>query len=302
MGGVLGQAREAVNRNAWALLTIGTALWGGNVAAGRLAVDQVSPMSMVTLRWALASALLWLFARAEARAAWPRLAPRWRRIVWMGALGFTGFNALFYVGARYTSGVNIAIIQGVTPIFVMAGAAAIFGQRFRALHWIGLALTILGACVIAARGDPAELAALQINYGDVLMFVACILFAGYSLGLRDRPDVAPIAFFAAMAMVACLTSLPLLAIEIAMGHFFRPSLLGVALVVYVGVGPSFLAQIFYIRGVTLIGPARAGVYYNLVPIWGALFSVALLGEPFRAFHAVALALVLGGIWLAERAR
>lgn len=302
MGGVLGQAREAVNRNAWAVLTIGTVMWGGNVAAGRLAVDQVSPMSMVTLRWAVASALLWLFARAEVRAAWPKLAPRWRRIVWMGALGFTGFNALFYVGARYTSGVNIAIIQGVTPIFVMAGAAAIFGQRFRALNWIGLALTILGACVIAARGDPAELAALQVNIGDLMMFIACILFAGYSLGLRDRPDVAPIAFFACMAMVACLTSLPLLAIEIAMGHFFLPSLLGVALVVYVGVGPSFLAQIFYIRGVTLIGPARAGVYYNLVPIWGALFSVALLGEPFRAFHAVALALVLGGIWLAERAR
>jgi drug/metabolite transporter (DMT)-like permease len=144
---------EAVNRRAPLLLTLGTLMWAGNVVAGRLAVDEISPMSMVTLRWAVASALLWAFARHEVRAAWPALAPRWRRIVWMGALGFTGFNALFYVGARYTSGVNIAIIQGVTPVFVLAGAAAIFREQVRGLQWLGLAITIAGAMVIAARGD-----------------------------------------------------------------------------------------------------------------------------------------------------
>lgn len=302
MGGVFGQAAETVNRSAALLLTIGTAMWGGNVVAGRLAVDEISPMSMVTLRWAIASALLWVFARAEVRAAWPKLAPRWRRIVWMGALGFTGFNALFYVGARYTSGVNIAIIQGVTPIFVLAGAAAIFRQRIGALQWVGLGLTIVGALVIAARGDPMALAGLKLNLGDAMLFAACVLFAAYSLGLRDRPDVPPLAFFALMAMVACLTSLPLLAIEMAQGWFFWPSWKGVALLLYVAVLPSFLAQIFYIRGVALIGPARAGVFYNLVPLWGAMLSVALLGEPFAPFHAAALALVLGGIWIAERRR
>jgi drug/metabolite transporter (DMT)-like permease len=293
---------EAVNRRAPLLLTIGSLMWAGNVVAGRLAVDEISPMSMVTLRWAVASALLWAFARHEVRAAWPALAPRWRRIVWMGALGFTGFNALFYVGARYTSGVNIAIIQGVTPIFVLAGAAAIFREHIRWLQWLGLAMTIAGAAVIAARGDPAALAGLSVNAGDALMFLACILFAAYSLGLRDRPAVPPVAFFACMAMVACLTSLPLLAIEMARGWFFWPSWKGVALMLYVAVLPSFVAQLFYIRGVTLIGPARAGAYYNLVPVWGALLSVALLGERFAPFHAAALALVLGGIWIAERRR
>lgn len=302
MSGVFGQARDAVNRNATALLFLGTLMWGGNVVAGRLAVDEISPMAMVTLRWAIASALLWTFARDEVRAAWPKLAPRWRRIVWMGALGFTGFNALFYVGARYTSGVNIAIIQGVTPIFVLAGAAVIFRQRIGALQWLGLGLTILGAVVIATRGDLSAIAGLAVNLGDAMLFLACILFAAYSLGLRDRPDVPPIAFFACMAMVACLTSLPLLALEIARGWFFWPSWKGVALLLYVAVLPSFVAQIFYIRGVTLIGPARAGAYYNLVPVWGALLSVAILGEPFRLFHAAALGLVLGGIWLAERRR
>jgi drug/metabolite transporter (DMT)-like permease len=56
------------------------------------------------------------------------------------------------------------------------------------------------------------------------------------------------------------------------------------------------------RGVELIGPARAGLFVNLVPVFGSLLAVVLLGEPFAPYHALGLALVLGGIWLAERKR
>src|SRR3954463_11050195 len=77
---------------------------------------------------------------------------------------------------------------------------------------------------------------------------------------------------------------------------------GVLILLYVALVPSLLSQMFYMRGVELIGPGRAGLFVNLVPIFGALLAVLLLGEPFRAYHALALALVLGGIWLAERGR
>ena len=121
-----------------------------------------------------------------------------------------------------------------------------------------------------------------------------------TLGLRLRPPVSGLAFFAAMAGAAVLTSLPLLAWEAATGALRWPTAKGWAVLAYVSLGPSLLAQILFMRGVELIGPGRAGVFANLVPIFGAFGAATLLGEAFAPYHAAALALVLGGIWLAER--
>ena len=97
------------------------------------------------------------------------------------------------------------------------------------------------------------------------------------------------------------TSIPLFVIEISRGEFIWPTGLGLLLLVYAAVGPAFLAQVLYMRGVQLIGPGRAGVFVNLVPLFGALMAIGLLGEPFAAYHLVALALVVGGIAIAQRA-
>ena len=93
---------------------------------------------------------------------------------------------------------------------------------------------------------------------------------------------------------------PLALGEYLMGGTVWPSQQGWAVLAYVTVFPSFLAQIFFVKGVTLIGPARAGVFINLVPVFAAILAVSMLGEAFRWYHLGALALVLLGIWLAER--
>jgi drug/metabolite transporter (DMT)-like permease len=108
-------------------------------------------------------------------------------------------------------------------------------------------------------------------------------------------------FFTAMAAAAFVTSVPLLALEIITGGYIQPTLKGLAGLLYAALFPSLLAQIFYMRGVALIGPGRAGVFINLVPVFGALLAVLLLGEAFAAYHAVALVLVVLGIAIAERA-
>jgi drug/metabolite transporter (DMT)-like permease len=134
------------------------------------------------------------------------------------------------------------------------------------------------------------------------MLIACLFYAGYTLGLRHRPAVPGLVFFAAMAVVAFVSSLPLIGLEMAQGAAQFPTPKGWLILLYVAMMPSLLSQIFYIRGVELIGPARAGLFVNLVPVFGALLAVVLLGEPFALYHALGLVLVLGGIWLAERRR
>lgn len=284
-----------------ALLLILTALiWGSNAVAARLAVGHVSPMMLTTARWGVACIALWLVARREVAACWPALRQRWRYLLLMGAGGFTAFNALFYTAAHHTTAVNLALIQGVIPVLVMLAAVLFLRQRVTPLQMLGVAITLAGVAVVAARGQWAVLAALDFNGGDLAILLAAALYAGYTLELRRRPAVPALVFFAAVAAAAALASLPLLAAEALTGRFFWPTAWGWLIVLYVGLMPSFVSQITFIRGVELIGPARASVFINLNPVFGPALAVLLLGEPLHTYHLAALAMVLGGIWVAER--
>lgn len=288
------------NGQAWLLLVFTTLIWGCNAVAARLAVGEISPMMLTTARWSICCVALFFSARHQVAAHWRALRPHWRYLAVMGTAGFTAFNALFYAAAHYTTAINIAIIQGTIPVLVLLGGVLFLRLRVTPLQMLGVAVTLAGIVVVASRGQLAVLTGLAFNEGDVWMVIASALYAGYMLGLRRRPAVPPIVFFAAVAAVAALTSLPLLAAEIATGHFVVPTPNGWLLMLFVGLLPSFVSQITFIQAVSLIGPARAGVFLNLTPVFGPLLAVLILGEPLALFHAAALALVLGGIWIAEQ--
>jgi drug/metabolite transporter (DMT)-like permease len=265
-----------------------------------LAVGEVSPMLLVSLRWCGAVSLLLIFAHKHVRRDWHKLRSHMLLLVLMGALGFTTFNALFYVAAYTTSGLNIGIIQGAIPVFVLVGAYIAYRTTVTAVQIMGVALTIIGVCIVASAGSLERLASLSINRGDYLMIIACLLYAGYALALRRFSDVSSLSLFSIIALSALITSIPLSSIEYLAGDFQWPTMKGWIIVLLVTLLPSFLAQICFIQGVALIGPGRAGIFVNLVPIFASFLAVSILGEPFRIYHGVALVLVLGGIWLAEQ--
>jgi drug/metabolite transporter (DMT)-like permease len=287
---------------AYLLLTLTALCWGGNAVLGRLAVGEVSPMALVSLRWLGALTLLLAFAHNQVRRDWPTMRTHVRFVVAMGALGFTAFNALFYVAAHWTTAVNIGIIQGSIPVFVLIGAFVAFRAPVARLQVAGVLVTMVGVAIVASGGDLARLAALALNFGDVLMIAACVLYAGYTVGLSRRPLVSPLSLFTGMAAAAFVTSLPLVLAEAALGQFQLPTPTGWLVLALVTVFPSFIAQIAFIQGVSLIGPSRAGVFVNLVPVFASILALIVLKEPFEVFHALALALVLGGIWLSERGK
>jgi drug/metabolite transporter (DMT)-like permease len=297
-------ARFSPLRAAWnspmLLLALTAFMWAGNSVAGRIAVGQISPMALIFLRWTFACIPLAIAARANLRQDLTALRPRWRYVALAGTLGFTGFNALFYLAAHRTSAVNISIAQGLIPPLVAIGAWLAFGARPRLLQGLGIAMTMAGVVWVGAKGDIANLRALDFNAGDLMMVVASIFYAGYTLLLRQRPHVSSLGLFAAMAVVAFLTSAPLVGIEIVEGTVLWPTLKGWATLAYVTLFPSLIAQIFFIRGVQMIGPARAGIFFNLLPVFGAFLGVAILSEPFEFYDAAALILVVAGIWIAER--
>ena len=285
---------------AYLLLSVTAFCWGCNAIFARLAVGEVSPMLLVTLRWCGAVLLLMIFAHKSVRRDWEKLRSHLALLVLMGALGFTTFNALFYVAAYTTSGLNIGIIQGAIPVFVLVGAFVAYRSTVSAMQVMGVALTILGVCIVASAGSLERMASLSINRGDYLMIFACLLYSGYALALRRFSEISSLSLFSIIALSALITSIPLSSVEYLMGDFQWPTFKGWVIVLLVTLLPSFLAQIFFIQGVAAIGPGRAGIFVNLVPVFASFLAVSILGEPFRVYHGVALSLVLGGIWLSER--
>jgi drug/metabolite transporter (DMT)-like permease len=282
------------------LLTLTAIFWAGNAVAGRMAVGHISPMLLVFLRWVMVLGVLWPLYGREVRAHWPILRPKLGRIVLMGLLGFTGFNALFYVAAYTTSAINIGILQGSIPVVVLAGAFLVHGTRASLVQVAGVLITLVGVVVVATRGAPLSILEIGLNRGDLAMLAACLLYAFYTVALRDRPDMPGTAFFTLLALIAAATSVPLLAVEAAIQGLALPTWQGWLVTLYIAIFPSCVAQLFYVRGVDLIGPGRAGVFTNLVPVFTAILAVVLIAEPFAPFHAIALVLVIGGIWLAQR--
>jgi len=287
------------HHKAYALLLLTTLLWGGNSIAGKLAVGQISPMLLVFLRWVLAVLILLPFAGAKLREDWPLAKRHLPLLVALGGCGFALFNVIFYVALNYTTAINVSIEQAGMPILIIVANFLFFRVRAGWPQLIGVILTIAGVALTASHGSPAQLLRLDINFGDAIMLGAVVLYSGYSVGLRLKPALHWQSLILILSLSALVISMPFAAWEVAMGKAQFPGLAGWAITLYTALGASVISQVTYIRGNELIGANRAGLFINLVPIFGTLLSILLLGEDFHLYHALALALVFGGIWLAE---
>ncbi|MEO1747499.1 MAG: DMT family transporter [Pseudomonadota bacterium] len=284
---------------AYALLFLTTLFWSGNAVAGKLAVGHVSPMVLTLLRWSIAWLVLLIIALPQLRKDWQKVRPHLPILFAYGMTGFAGFNIALYSALNHTSTINVTIEQAAIPLLIFIGNFIFFRTKVSLLQMIGFSLTLVGVLVVASAGSFDRLANLQFNRGDVLMGVAGILYAGYSIALRHRPDVHWKSFMVIMAFSAMLTSVPFAIWELNGANGIVPDARGWLIVLYTAIFPSILSQVFYIRGISLIGPNRAGLFINLIPVLGTILAILVLGEIFGWHHAIALVLVVGGIMIAE---
>ena len=300
------QARILANIMAqpYLLLMLAPMFWGGNIVAGRLAVGQINPQILLIGRWLGATLILLAIALPHVKRDWPKL----RESLWLlglfGIFGFACFNILLYNAAHFTSAINISIENGAIPVFVLLGNFLFFSVRAKRRQILGLVLTLIGIVWVATGGEPKRLLSLNVNIGDGMVLLACLFYAAYSLTLRFRPDIHWLSFLFVTTAAALLASITF-QLTVGGGLFaILPEIqattaLGWTCVLYVMIFPSILSQLFFARGVELIGANRASIFINLIPVMGTLLAVLILGETFKTYHLVASALVLAGIMLSE---
>lgn len=281
------------------LLALTMLFWAGNSIAGRLMSGVVPPMALSFWRWVLAAALITPFAWPYLKADWPELKRRWVMVVVLAASGVASFGALLYLGLETTTALNSVLMQAATPPLILLFALVFLRERTAWAQTLGVALSLLGVLVVIAQGRPWDLLHLDIHFGDGLVLIAVLLYAGYSLLLRRKPQVHPLSLLWATFVVSILLLAPLYAWEFTKTGGFALTLPAIGGLAYVAIFPSFLAYLFFNRGVDLLGPGPAGHYMHLMPIFGAALAVALLGEAFRPFHAVGVLLIGAGILLAS---
>lgn len=300
----LTRAFDALMSRPYLILVICNLFWGGNTVAGKMAVGHIDAYSLTILRWVGALILVLPFALRPLRRDWPVIRAKWWLYLLYGAVGFTSFNMLMYLAAYFTSGVNASLEQVAVNIFVIALNFALFRLTVKPMQLVGVAITIFGVALIATHGDLGRILKLDVNLGDALIILACFVYAAYSIALRWRPQTNWLSFMVATFVGAIIAAI---AYEATVGPgpaaFIAglPSidLEGWLIVAYTIIFPSILSQMFYVRGVELIGSNRASLFVNLIPLFGTVGSVIVLGEALEGFHLVAAILVAAGIVLAE---
>ena len=272
--------------------------WAGNTVAGRMSTGEISPMVVVFLRWFIISIFLILFLNKKLILSFKLISGKLVWLCLMGSLGLTGFNALFYIAAQNTTAINLGIIQGIMPAIILVGSVIIFKEVVNITKVTGLIIAFFGVLVVVSQGDYERVILLSFNYGDLVMLCACFFYSGFTLGLKNKPVIDPIVLMTYFSLSALIFSIPLLIIEYYLGLIQVPATSTAWLtILYIAFVPSFLAQVFFIRGVELVGASKAGLFINFLPIFAAILGVLLLGERLFVYHLISLFIVLLGVYL-----
>ena len=285
------------------LLTLTSLFWAGNAVIGRAVVGEIPPVMLAQIRWTMAFVILAPFAWGSVREDLPVIRRHIGMIALLSLTGITAFNTLQYWSLQYTTAINVSVMQSSAPLLIGLWSWALWRDPLSRAQTAGIVISLVGVLAIVSGGDPARLASLALNVGDVVMLTAIAVYAFYSALLRQRPGIAPISFLAVTIGLGAVMLAPFAAIELAAGsRIERLSAGGYAALAYVSIFPSILAYLFFNRGVQIIGANRAGPFFHLIPLFGSVLAIIFLGERPGWHHLIGAVLIIGGVVVAGRGR
>jgi drug/metabolite transporter (DMT)-like permease len=274
--------------------------WAGNAIVARSVVGDVPPIGLAFWRWTVAAILVAPLAWPHLRRDGPLMMRCWPIMLVLAALGISVFNTFLYVAAQSTTAINIVMLQTALPIVVVVATFLIFHETLTGRQAAGIAASLAGTLTLISHGDPAILRHLDFKRGDLWMLAAVVSYAVYTALLRLRPPVHGLSFaFASFALGAALL-LPLAIAETLWVRPFPVTTASVLAIGYVAVFASILAYLAFNRVVELLGANTAGLSVHLVPVFGTVLAMSLLGEQLHAYNLVGIALIAFGLWLATR--
>ncbi len=280
---------------AYAALVLTTLFWGSNPAISRLLLERMSPMALIWCRWLLVLVMLAPFVWGERRAIADAFTRNWKVFLPFALLGFAPQNMLIFFGLAGSSAMHLSLLNSAIPVLIVLIGWLWFARPPRRLETIGITISLTGVLLIVAHGDPLALLRLDFNPWDLSLLAGMLVWALYTIRLRERPAGLSLpAFLFVGAVLGNAVTAPFMIATLAkdgLPDLHGPSAMALF---YVAACPTLVAMVLFGYAVPRVGPVQAGIFTHLVPVFGALFAALLVDEALRPYHGIGFLLVAGG--------
>jgi drug/metabolite transporter (DMT)-like permease len=282
-------------------LVLTAVFWGGTFIAGRIVAREAGPFSAAFLRFLVASFILLVFV-LRTHGALPGLD---RKLIFpVSMLGLTGvfaYNALFFSGLKTVTASRASLIITSNPAFIALFAALLFHERLTLVKTLGIALSISGAMIVIAKGNPLQILQGGLGLGELTMFGCVMSWVAYSLiGKVALARLSPLISVTWACVIGGLLLLPFALFEGLTSTVASYSPAAWTSIIYLGLFGTSLGFIWYYEGIRTIGPSRAGVFINLVPICAVILAFLMLDEAIDGSIILGALLVFSGVYLTNR--
>jgi len=277
------------------------AIWGGTFVAGKHVVAVLSPMMGSFSRYVIACAAL-LVAAFALEGGLPKLTRnQWLATMVLGAFGVFAYNLFFMASLERLPGSRAALIIALNPVITITISAIVLKEQLSARRWLGVVIALFGVWIVISHGDIASIASAGIGLGEIFMFGAVTSWALYTIiGRKVLGGLTPLAAtnYAALwgtLLLACVAAPEFGSITTSQ---FDWTMIGALL--YLGIGGTALAFVWYYVSVKKFGTAVTSIFNNLVPVFGVLISVLLLGEHLLLSMLIGGAIAIVGVMMVSR--
>ena len=290
------------NHLAYLLLIFTTIFWSGNFIVGKAAsLYQIPPFSLNFYRWFFAGLILFPFTFKELINKKNYIFKNIGFFIILGISSITIFNSIVYYSLYYTQVISGVLMISTIPVWIIFIASILNIEKTNIFQIIGVGLSLIGVICIITKADLNLIKNLDFNKGDLSMIVAMFAWAVYSALLKKKKyEISQLALLQVVIILGLIFLIPIYFIEMNLGHIIVLGLPFYLTLSYVVIFPGLLAFFFWIKGISIIGANRAGVFLHLMPIFGAIMAMIIFDEKFMYYHLLGAIFILTGITLSNK--
>ena len=290
------------NNLAYLILVLTTIFWSGNFIVGKAASTyQIPPFSLNFYRWFFAGLILLPFTFKELIEKKKYIFDNIGFFAVLGITSITIFNSIVYYSLYYTQVISGILMISTIPVWIIFISSILNIERTNVFQIIGVIFSLTGVIFIITKADLEIIKNLDFNKGDLSMVVAMFSWAVYSALLkRKKYEISQFSLLQVVIITGLIFLTPIYLIELYLGNVIVLGMPFLLTLTYVVFFPGLASFIFWIKGISLIGANRAGVFLHLMPIFGAIMAMIIFDEKFMYYHIFGAIFIIAGITLSNK--
>jgi len=290
------------DKTAYIFLILATLFWSGNFIVGKAAsLFEIPPFTLNFYRWTFAWLILAPFTLKEIFNKKNYILDNIKLILVLGITSITIFNSIVYYSLNFTQVISGVLMISTIPVMIIFFCWVFRIEKTNIYQILGVIFSLLGVVVILTKADSSKLLNLNFNKGDLWMVVAMFSWAMYSALLRKKKfELSHMSLLQTIISAGLILLLPAYLIEMALGYRVNIHLPFILTLSYVVLFPGLASFIFWIKGISIIGSNRSGIFLHLMPIFSTLLAILIFNEKFMLFHLIGTIFIITGIILSSK--